>query len=157
VDLNPADVGRPRTAGTAPKDLVELGQAPDGPELTMRLTAIARLLTRPSEAPALVVAAVIHAELLTVRPFVTGNGLVARAVARAIMAARGLDPTGVAVPEVGFLAGVSAAYLGAAAAFAGGTPEGVTLWIEQSANAVELGAREGALVADAVGQTPGTS
>ena len=40
--------------------------------------------------------------------------------ADALVAAAGLDPTGVAVPEAGWLAGGGTAYLGALAAYASG-------------------------------------
>lgn len=145
-----AEVGRPRAEGVSPRDLVDLGPAPSGAELAARLDALCGLLVRETAASALVVAAVVHGELLALRPFVIGNGLVARAVARAVIVGRGLDPTGVAVPEVGALAAGSAAYVGSALAFASGTSEGMTAWIEQCAAAVEVGAREGALIADAV-------
>ncbi len=62
-------------------------------------------------------AAVVQGELLALRPFTTGNGLVARAMFRALVVGRGLDPTGVAVPEVGLLAGGPASYVGMAAAY----------------------------------------
>ena len=63
------------------------------------------------------------------RPFVQGNGVVARAVERALLQATGLDPTGVAVPEVGHLRGGLAPYVGALAAYATGTVDGVALWL----------------------------
>ncbi|MFL6098700.1 MAG: oxidoreductase [Actinomycetales bacterium] len=148
--FDPDLLGRPRPAGTPPRDLVDLGPAPDGPALAQRLDGLGRLLTRPTQTPALVLAAVVHGELLAMRPFSAGNGVVARAVARAVIVARGLDPTGVGVPEVGLLAGGATAYVGAAAAYATGTPDGVALWLVQCADAVELGAREGALLADAL-------
>ncbi len=144
------DIGRPRPGGTPPRDLVDLGPAPSGPALAERLDALGRLIRQPSTAPALVVAAIAHGELLALRPFTSGNGLVARALARALTVERGLDPTGVAVPEVGLLAGGPAGYVGAAAAYTSGTAEGVALWLRTCAEAVVLGAGEGRLVADAV-------
>jgi hypothetical protein len=149
-EIDPDRLGRPRPSGPPPRDLVDLGAAPDGPALAERLVRVGRLLTQPTEAPALVRCAVVHGELLALRPFVTGNGVVARAVARLVVVSGGLDPTGVAVPEVGLLAAGPTAYVGAAAAYAGGTPEGVAVWISHCADAIELGAREGTLVADAV-------
>jgi Fic family protein len=143
-------IGRPRAAGKAPSDLVGLGAAPSGPDLVDRLDSLGRLMTQATDGPALVLAAVVHGELLTLRPFPSDNGLVARAMFRALVVGRGLDPTGVAVPEVGFQSGGTAAYVGGAAAYAGGTPDGVALWIRQCAQAVVIGAREGGLVADAV-------
>ena len=64
--------------------------------------------------------------------------------------AGGLDPTGVVVPEVGHGRESGAAYLGALAAYAGGTPEGVALWLAHCGEAVVAGAEEGGRIADAV-------
>jgi Fic family protein len=143
-------IGRPRGAGVRAVELVDLGAAPSGAELAARLDSLSALLIAPTDAPALVLAAVVHGELLALRPFTSGNGLVARAVSRALIQGRGLDPTAVAVPEVGHLAGGTASYIGMAAAYASGTVDGVRAWILHCAKAVELGAREGVAVADTV-------
>ena len=151
ADTVPIDqLGRPRAEGVAPRDLVDLGPAPSGAELAARLGALTDLILGPSAAPALVLAAVVQGELLALRPFVAGNGLVARAMFRALVVGRGLDPTAVAVPEVGLLAGGPASYVGLAAAYASGTPAGLAEWLVRCARAVEIGAHEGGLVADAV-------
>ena len=113
-------VGRPRPAGVEPRDLVDLGPAPTGEELSQRLELVGGLLSGARAGSAVVLVAVVHGELLTLRPFPSGNGLVARAVSRALVVETGLDPTGVAVPEVGLLAGGAAQYIGAAAAYASG-------------------------------------
>ncbi len=152
----PDDLGRPRGQDVAPRDLVDLGPAPSGAELAARLDGLARLLSSSPSSSAVVLAAVVHGELLALRPFPAGNGLVARAAARAIVVHAGLDPTGVAVCEVGFLSSGAGQYVGAAAAYASGTPEGVAAWVRFCAEAVVIGAGEGTLVADAVlaGQLP---
>ena len=62
---------------------------------------------------------------------------------RLVVQASGLDPTGVAVPEVGHGRESGAAYLGALAAYAGGTPEGVALWLTHCGEAIVAGARRG--------------
>ena len=146
----PDDLGRPRAEGVAPRDLVDLGPAPAGPELAARLDGLGRLLSSAGSSAAVVLAAVVHGELLALRPFPAGNGLVARAATRAIVVEAGLDPTGVAVCEVGFLASGAGQYVGAAAAYVSGTPEGLAAWIRFCAEAVVIGAGEGTLVADAV-------
>lgn len=74
----------------APEDLGRIR-----PEAGERLTGLQRLLTAPSEAPALVLAAVVHAELATVAPFGVGDGVVARVIEQAVLVARGVDPLGV--------------------------------------------------------------
>jgi len=143
--LPAAQVGRPRSAGEDARELVEVGPAPVATAVAGRLQAVAEVCqaARIPGVPGLVVVAVVHAEVASVRPFVRGNGVVARAVERAVLQATGLDPTGVAVPEVGHLRGGSAPYVGALAAYATGTPDGVALWLRHVAEAVVAGADEG--------------
>jgi Fic family protein len=148
--LPQAQVGRPRQAGESSREFSDLGPAPDEIVVRQRLSGIVELMLRAQDAPAVVVAALVHAEIATVRPFVSGNGLVARAMERAVIQASGLDPTGVAVAEVGHGAEGGAAYLGALAAYGSGSPQGVSLWIVHCARAVVVGAQEGGRIADAV-------
>ncbi|WP_407344758.1 cell filamentation protein Fic [Pengzhenrongella phosphoraccumulans] len=115
------DVGRPR-GHASPRDLTGLGPSVSGPQVSARLDLLGELV-RTSTAPALVVAAVAHGELLALRPFVIGSGVVARATFRLLVASRGLDPTGSVVADVAWLGSVNG-YLGAAAGFATGTPVG---------------------------------
>lgn len=65
------------------------------PAAAERMTGLQRLLTTPSEASGLVLAAIAHAELVTVAPFGFADALVARAVEHAVLIARGFDPEGV--------------------------------------------------------------
>ena len=58
-----------------------------------------------STAPGILVAAVAHAEVATLRPFGWGSGLVARALPRLVLAQRGVDPVMLGAPEVGLRAG----------------------------------------------------
>ncbi len=148
------DVGRLRAAA-APRDLTGLGAAPSGQELAARVQLLGRTVEQ-SRAPGLVVAAVVHAELLALRPFAAGNGVVARAASRLLLTARGLDPTGTVLPEVGWAAEPNP-YLASAAGFATGSPTGVAGWLVMSASAVVRGAAEAGAVAEAVqaGRVPG--
>ena len=141
------DVGRPR-GETPASDLTGLGPSPSGADVAARLDLLGDLV-RTSTAPALVVAGVVHGELLALRPFAVGNGVVARATFRLLVASRGLDPTGAVVADVGWLGSVNG-YLGAAAGFATGTPSGVATWLVTCADAVRAGAAEGRSIADAV-------
>ena len=75
----------------------------DARQAAARLNALTGVLAAPSKAPALVVAAIAHAELLATAPFGWGDGLVARAVFRLLLVDRGLDPNSLAAPEVGFV------------------------------------------------------
>jgi len=148
--LPEAQVGRPRRAGEISHEFSDLGPAPDEDVVRRRLSGIVELLLCARDAPAVVVAALVHAEIATVRPFVRGNGLVARAIERAVIQSSGLDPTGVAVTELGHGAGGVAAYVGALAAYGSGSPQGVALWIKHCAKAIVAGAEEGGRIADAV-------
>ena len=84
------------------------------------------------------------------RPFAHGNGVVARALERALVQRTGLDPTGVAVTELGHFRQGLPAYVGALTAYASGSRDGVRLWVEHSCEALVSAAEEGRSVADAV-------
>jgi hypothetical protein len=103
----------------------------------------------PGEVPALVVAALAHAEIATLRPFVAANGVVARAVCRALVVGRGLDPTGVAVWEAALLA-AGPPYPLTLAHYGEGSADGARGWLLLFARALTDGAGEGRAVADAV-------
>jgi Fic family protein len=151
--LPQSQVGRPRQPGEISQEFSDLGPSPDETIVRQRLSGVLELLLSAKNSPAVVVAALVHAEIATVRPFVRGNGLVARAMERAIVQASGLDPTGVGVVEQGHLAGGpggGAQYLGALAAYGTGSPRGVALWIIHCAEAIVAGANEGGRIADAV-------
>lgn len=143
-------VGRPRQAGETPGDGVgEPSDAPVGTALTTRLTGITDLLAAPADAPALLVAALVHAEIATARPFVAGNGLVARAAAHAVIIGRGLDPMGVVVWEAAHL-DAGPAYFRALNGYTSGRPDAVAAWLVHCADAVVKGAGEAQVIADAV-------
>ena len=97
---DPDRLGRPRTAAAAYEDPLGLGPAPDPLEVSARLDGLSRVLLA-TKAPAVVVAGVVHGELLALRPFGVADGLVARAAARLVLVERGLDPKAVSAPEVG--------------------------------------------------------
>ena len=91
----------PGAPGRRAGSCTDLGPAPDAAEVAARLRAVSDVLLAAPRLPVVVAAAVVHAELATVRPFVRGNAVVARALDRALVQAGGLDPTGVAVTEAG--------------------------------------------------------
>ena len=143
-------VGRPRRSGEECLELTEVGPAPSADVVAARLSGLVDVVAEAPRLPAVVVAAVVHAEIATLRPFVRGNGVVARAMERALVQAGGLDVTAVAVPEVGHGADGGRAYVGALAAYATGSRGGVELWLTHCAEALERGADEGRRIADAV-------
>jgi hypothetical protein len=144
------DVGRPRQAGEeADEPLIEL-PLPDAREVTGRLEGLADLIIAGTSAPALVTAAVVHGELIALRPFVSYNGLVARAAERIVLVGSGLDPKAVCPAEVGYAELGRASYLAALDGYVSGTPEGMAAWIEHCGKAVELGVRESTAVCEAL-------
>lgn len=106
-------------------------------------------VTTASRAPAPVLAGVVHGELLTLEPFGTADGVVARAVSRLVTIASGLDPHGLGVPEVHWMRR-SGDYRAAARGFASGTPEGLTAWFVLSGEALHAGAREALAIAQSM-------
>ena len=118
VPVTPEDVGRPRTG--PPQDPLHIGDAPQAGDVAPRLGDLARRLGTGTQAPALVVAAVVHAELMTLQPFTYGSGLVARAVDRLVLGGRGVDPDNWSVPEAGLHAKGRSAYARALRGYAAG-------------------------------------
>ncbi|RYU14581.1 oxidoreductase [Nocardioides iriomotensis] len=125
--VDDADLGRPRDAASA-----------------ARLRDLAATLSAPTEAPALVVAAVAHADIATAGPFVSHNGLVARAVERLLLVARGVDPTSLTVPEAGHLA-LRREYESNLRGYATGGASGVHAWLLYAAEAFAKGAESSPL------------
>ncbi|MGW7485762.1 oxidoreductase [Streptomyces sp. NPDC054786] len=143
-------VGRPRLAAEPVEEpLIELA-LPDADEVAGRLDGLSRLLLAGTEAPALVTAAVVHGELLALRPFATCNGLVARAAERIVLIGSGLDPKSICPAEVGHAELGRAAYVAALEGYVSGTPEGVAAWVAHCGRAVELGVRESTAVCEAL-------
>ena len=127
---NPDQLGRPREGAGA------------------RLELLTQLMTGATSVPGPVLTAVVHGELLALRPFGTADGVVARAAARLTMVATGVDPKSLTIPEVACLRR-AARYRDAADAFATGEPDGVRDWLLFICDALERGAREARSIAEA--------
>ncbi|MGD9527490.1 oxidoreductase [Pseudonocardia sp.] len=145
----PTPVAAPDRAATGAATSA-LGRPSGSAETSARLSLLADLVTGGTSVPAPVLVAVVHGELLALTPFPTANGVVARAAARLAAIAAGLDPKGLAVPEVGHLRR-AADYRRAAQGFASGTREGLTEWLLHCCAQWEAGAREGISIAAARG------
>ena len=128
-------------SGVVPDDL--LGR-PAGEAAAARLRELGRLLASATAAPALVVAAVVHADLATAAPFASHNGLVARAAERLLLVARGVDATSLTVPEAGHLA-LRREYESNLRGYADGGPAGVHAWLLYAAEAYAKGAESSPL------------
>jgi hypothetical protein len=111
--------------------------------------ALARLVSGSRITPGILLAAVVHGELVAVAPFGSVDGVVARAAARLTMITRGVDPKSVSVPEVGHLERAND-YRAALSSYSTGEPAGVAEWLRHYAIAVQLGAQEGLAICEAL-------
>ncbi len=140
-----------RLHALAATDLIapeQLGRPRPDREVAHRLDTLADVLAR-TRAPAMVIAAVVQAELLSLDAFAPASGVVARAAARLTLIERGLDPKSLVAFEVGHLE--SQADLQAAlVVYRGGEAAGVAAWIQHCGRAVELGARESIAICEAI-------
>jgi hypothetical protein len=127
-----AELGRPRDAASAE-----------------RLQGVAQLLSGPSTVPALLLAAVVHADLATAAPFASHNGIVARAAERLVLVARGVDEKSLTVPEAAHLA-LRPAYESNLRAYRDGGASGVHAWLLYAAEAYAAGAEASPLRRDVV-------
>lgn len=108
-------------------------------EGSKRLMLLARLVQQPTEAPGLVVAALVHAEIVAAGAFISSNGIVARAAERLVLVAKGVDPASLIVPEAGH-AVTPDGYRAALAAYARGDAAGVNQWLNYASQAFARGA-----------------
>jgi hypothetical protein len=135
----------------AAADLVgedRLGRPRPDAEVGERLELLVDLLTGGTRVAAPVLAGVVHGELLTLAPFGSADGVVARAAARLVTITTGLDPHGLGVPEVSWMRHPDE-YRIAADGFASGTAEGLARWLLMSCQALQSGAREAMSIAEA--------
>lgn len=113
-----------------------------------RLRGVAELLTGATQAPALLIASIAHADVATAAPFSSHNGIVARAVERLVLVSRGLDAKSLVVPEAGHLA-LRAEYESNLRGYQEGGQRGVHAWALYGAQAFAAGAEASPLRRDA--------
>jgi hypothetical protein len=130
-------------------DESRLGRPRADADVGPRLELLGKIVTGGTRAPAPVIAAVAHGELLTLAPFGSADGVVARAVSRLVTIATGLDPHGLGVPEVSWMRR-AAEYRDAAQGFAAGTPEGMAAWLLLCCRAMRTGAQEALSIAESL-------
>ncbi|WP_006243860.1 hypothetical protein [Mycolicibacterium tusciae] len=123
-----------------------LGRPRPDTDIGRRLELLADVVTGGTRVAAPVLASVVHGELLTLAPFGTADGVVARAVSRLVTMSSGLDPHGLGVPEVYWMR-QSGDYRAAARGFASGTADGLTAWVLMNCRALHAGAREALSIA----------
>lgn len=119
-----------------------------------RLSTLLALVAGGTSVPCLLLAAVVHGELLALRPFGEPARLVAAAAARVTLVAGGLDPHGLLPVEEGHLAR-QPEYQGAAGAFATGTPDGIRSWLRHYTAAVSAAATQLTGIADQTARPAG--
>lgn len=129
----------------------DLGRPVGGPEVSVRLQQLTDTLRAPRsrDVPGIIVAAIVHGELLALKPFAGLNGVVARGAARVALISTGVDPKALAVPEVGHVA-EQRDYEQAISAYRTGSSDGVAQWIVHCAGALSAGALEGLAICEAV-------
>ena len=132
------ELGRPRVVDETPDDPLNLGPAPEAIAASGRLALLAELVAESPQVPALVIAGIAHAELVGVRPFVWGSGLVGRAVVRVVLASRGVDPSLFSIPEAGMMQLGRPAYVRALRSYLDGSVDEYLIWFGR---AVTLGAQ----------------
>lgn len=117
-------------AGAVPDARVGRPRNPESAEL---LRTVAGIL-QDDDAPALLVAAVVHGQLLAGEPFASHNGLVARATERLVLVGRGVDEKSLVVPEAGHLA-LRASYEAGVRGLREGNVAGTHRWLLHAAEA----------------------
>lgn len=136
-------------AGQVDED--RLGRPRTDADVGPRLELLADIVGTGTQVPVPVVAAVAHGELLTLAPFGSADGVVARAVSRLVTIAGGLDPHGLGIPEVSWMRR-AADYRDAARGFTRGTQDGIAAWVILCCRALQDGARDAVSIADALSQ-----
>ncbi|SHG10214.1 hypothetical protein SAMN05443575_1375 [Jatrophihabitans endophyticus] len=113
-----------------------------------RLDTLALVLAETS-APAVVVAGIVHGEVLSLDAFPPASGVVARAAVRLTLIDRGLDPKSLVAVEAGHRE-LGEGYDGALAAYRTGTRDGIATWLVHCADAVAAGAVETTAICQAL-------
>jgi hypothetical protein len=127
-------------------DQDQLGRPRTDARVGRRLELLAEVAAGGTRVPTPVLAAVAHGELLTLAPFGSADGVVARAVSRLVSIASGLDPHGLGIPETVWMRRAGD-YREAASGFAAGTPDGVATWLKLCCRAMQEGAQDALAIA----------
>lgn len=140
-------------AVTASSDCVDNAGQPMphaiSPAIERRIGLVTELTTRSQRQDGFAVAALTWAEVETWQLFGPVNRPVALAVFRLLVQKMGLDPTGVAVPELHVAADPSG-YAAALRAYATTGRNGWDLWVAWASDAMVAGVREGQAIADSI-------
>lgn len=137
-----------RLHAVAAADLVESDALGRPTAAADRLDLLAEVLGATS-APAVVIAAIVHGELLGPDAFAPVSGIVARTAVRLTLIERGLDPKSLVVVEAGHRE-LADDYASALEAYRAGDADGVARWLRHCAAALVAGARETTAICEAL-------
>lgn len=134
----------------AAADLVESSDSLGRPRpgAAQRLDTLAAVLAATA-APAVVVAAIVHGEILGLDAFAPASGVVARVAVRLTLVERGLDPKSLVVIEAGHRE-LRAEYAAALPGYREGNAEGIAAWVVHCADALAAGALETTAICEAI-------
>jgi hypothetical protein len=118
------------------------------PGAAERIDTLAAVLD-VTRVPAVVVAAIVHGELLSLDAFAPASGVVARAAVRLTLIELGLDPKSLVCVEAGHRE-LAPDYRTALDAYREATPAGVATWIRHCCDAVVAGALETTAICEAI-------
>jgi hypothetical protein len=127
-----------RLHSLATDDTDELQGRPESAAGAAAMQRLGDVVRAGTNAPAMVLAAVVHAEVATASGFGAAAGLVARAAERLVLVDTGVDPAAATVPEAGHARSPQAYERALAGYRDAGTP-GVVAWLLQAADAYAHG------------------
>jgi hypothetical protein len=142
--------GRPRTNNEV-VDPLHIGSPLPHQLIEDRLNGLVEIVTS-STAPALLVAAIAHAEIATIAPFNVGSQLISRATSRLVLQSKNVDQLKLVMPEYGFYKIGRNSYAKGLIAYQSGTVDGVAEWVELHSQAVVIGASSVGLVTELYAQ-----
>jgi Fic family protein len=130
--------GRPRTDNEV-ADSLHIGLPLEHSLIEARLDGLVELITT-SKAPAVLLAAIAHAELAVIAPFNRGSQMIARATTRLILQSKNIDQLKLVMPEFGFYKIGRNSYAKALIAYQSGTIAGMSEWVSLHSQAIHIGA-----------------
>ena len=133
------ELARPRLTQKA-DDPLHIGSLPQHQEIPGALMRLSQQCST-TRVPAVLEAGYVHGEIMRLRPFTWGSGLVARATVRPALSARSVDPSNFSIPENGMFESTRTAYVTAIRDFSTGTQAGIESYFEWFSASLGLGAR----------------
>lgn len=143
---NSENRGRPRTDNQV-EDPLHIGEPLDYTKIEARLDSLVELITK-SKAPAVLLSAIVHAEIAVISPFNRGSQMIARAASRLVLQSKNVDQLKLVMPEYGFYKIGRNPYAKALIAYQTGTLAGVTDWIDLHSQAIHIGATSSDLLVE---------